>query len=178
MGTAAAPTNYTSTEDIVASPFLVNQFQLQGTDTSSSGLAHALTGQPIGLIGASAGITQTGAAGFTINSNGLVLRAPVTFGGTGVGVVTINAPVTGAFDITKNGPSTFRFGSAGNGILSGNSWFGSLTITSGTIRFNNNATTGQSALRSNPVSINLASASVLVQTGNDDDPSEGCAWAR
>src|SRR5204863_4466311 len=87
----------------------------------------------------------------------------ITIGGTGTGTVTLNAAVSGAFDIVKSGPGTFRFGTTFIAPTTGpsaNTWFGTLTINEGTVRFNNNAQAGPTALRANPVT--LAAGSTLL----------------
>ncbi len=172
VGTTGVPTTYVSTQNIAVTPFLLNQIDLNGTDNSASGLTNTIAGTELRLTGTTPAILQSGAAGFAVNLP-IDLGAPVAFGGNGTGVVTLNGALSGSNNITKNGTSTFRFGTAGNGIPSTNTWFGSLTINAGTVRFNNNSASGPTALRANPVSLNAATATVLVQTNNSDDAGAG-----
>ena len=151
VGTTLAPTNYTATNN-VANPFILNELRLNATDTGLSGLAHILAGSALRLSGTAPKITADGAGQFTINT-AIELTGATTFGGNGTGVITLNQTISGAQDITKTGTSIFRFGTAANGVPSANTWMGNLTISGGTIRFNNNADSGRTALRSNAVSL-------------------------
>lgn len=169
VGTVGAPTIYTATNDIAAIPFLLNQLLLQATDPAASGNDHILAGNALRLSAAAAGIVQSGSGGFTIN-NAIQFAGPITFSGNGTGVVTMNQAVSGAFDITKNGTSTFRFGTVANAAPSGNTWFGGLTINAGTIRFNNNVDSAPTALRANPVTM-TSSGSIIFQPKTTDPAS-------
>jgi autotransporter-associated beta strand protein len=126
---------------------------------------------PLLLGGTNPTITQSGSASIVIEAP-IALGENLTLTGNGVDPdpnhdranVTFNGPISGNFDITKMGSSTFRFGSQSGTSFSDNTWFGSLTISGGTatalstIRFNNNAYTAPTALRSNPVALNSANA--------------------
>ena len=151
VGTIITPTNYTATNN-VANPFILNELRLNATDTGLSGLAHILAGSALRLSGTAPKITALGVGQFTINTP-IELTAATTFGGDGSGIITLNQTVSGAQDITKTGTSIFRFGSPANGVPSANTWMGNLTISGGTIRFNNNADSGRTALRGNAVSL-------------------------
>jgi autotransporter-associated beta strand protein len=162
VGSLAVPTIYTATNNLGVNPFLLNQFILQATDAALSGNDNILAGNAVQLSGAGAGIVQNGAGNFTLNMP-VQLGNSITIGGTGTGTVTLNAAVSGAFDIVKNGPGTFRFGTPFTAPATGpsaNTWFGTLTINEGTVRFNNNAQAGATALRANPV-VMAAGATLL-----------------
>jgi fibronectin-binding autotransporter adhesin len=154
-------TPYLSTDNF-ATPFALNQIVLEATDSGASGAAHIIAADPgarIALGGTAPQILQNGTGGINFTAP-IELRANTTFGGTGTGVVTLNGAVSGAYDITKTGTSTFRFGSiGGDAIPSDNTWSGTLNLQGGTIRFNNNLSTGRTALRSNPV---ITSAGTLL----------------
>ncbi|MDB6148971.1 MAG: hypothetical protein JWQ44_419, partial [Chthoniobacter sp.] len=162
VGAAPAPgTSYIATNDIPASPFLLNRLTLQATDAApaTSNLEQTLAGNPLRFTGASAQILQNGTAAFVIN-NAIQLGAPLTLGGAG-STVTLNGAISGTQDIIKNGASTFRFGSLSDTSAAVNAWFGTLTINDGTVRFNNNARTAPTALRSNPVNFGGAAGAQI-----------------
>lgn len=159
------PPNYTATEDLAGTPFVLNQINLSATDAAVSGLAQRLIAGAAakGLRFAANGgtgpqITQNGAGAIDLDLP-IDLTAPLTLAGNGTGVVTMNYAVSGAADIIKNGTSTFRFGTPFNSVTipttgpSSNTWMGRLTINAGIIRFNNNAESGRTALRANPVTL-------------------------
>jgi autotransporter-associated beta strand protein len=163
-GDVASP--YTSTNNLAVNPVLLNRLQLNATDTGATGLAHLISGTTgIALGGANPSIVQSGTGAVTINVP-ITLRAPLALTGDG-GTVTLNNTITGAFDITKSGLSTFRFGTPFTAPVIGpssNTWIGRLIIDGGTIRFNNNAEAGRTALRANPVFLNAASSMLTVSS--------------
>ena len=173
VGTVGSPTSYVATNDSPTNPFLINQLMLQAnTTTPGTGPVDTIAG-PSGLLlgGVSPSITQEGSAAVVISAP-IRLGANVAFfGNPAVGVdtahdkanVTLNGTLSGNFDIAKGGSSTFRFGSALATAVSDNTWFGTLSISDGTIRFNNNAYTAPTALRSNPVVMGSAGALLTTQ---------------
>ncbi len=173
VGTIALPTNYTATNDSPTSPFLINQLLFQATTgTPGTGPVDTIAGStPLLLGGTNPTITQNGTASIII-SDPIRLGGNLTLTGSPVvGVdtahdkanVTFNGTLSGNFDIAKTGTSTFRFGSATSTAVSDNTWFGTLSISDGTIRFNNNAYTASTALRANPVVMNSANALLTTQ---------------
>ena len=184
VGTVGVPTFYTATVDGPASPFLLNQLTFSGTTaTPGTGPVQTIAGTvPLLFGGTNPTITQTGNAGLIIGAP-IRLGANLIFGGNTVADdalhekanITLNGTVSGNFNITKNGTSTFRFGSLGGTTVSDNTWFGTLAISDGTIRFNNNAYTAPTALRANPVVMNSATALLTTTfkplgTGGTQDP--------
>lgn len=173
VGTTGLPTNYTATNDIAVNPFLLNKLLLQATTTTpGTGPVDTIVGAAALLFGGTnATITQNGTAAVVINepitlgANLLLTGSPVVGADTAhdKANVTFNGTLSGNFDITKSGTSTFRFGSAGTAGIPDNTWFGTLTISDGTIRFNNNAYTAPTALRANPVVLNSATALLTTQ---------------
>ena len=162
-GDVASP--YTSTNNLAVNPALINQLQLNATDTAATGLSHVITGTPIAFGGSAPRIVQNGAGAVTINTP-IALLAPLILTGDG-GTVTLNNAISGAFDITKSGLSTFRFGTPFTAPVVGpssNTWVGRLIIDAGTIRFNNNAEAGRTALRANPVTLNAATSMLTVSS--------------
>ena len=162
-GDVAAP--YTSTNNLPAIPSLVNQLVFNAADTGTTGNTELLNGSGIALGGDAPQISQNGVGAFTIDLP-IELRAPLILTGNG-GTVTMNYAISGAFDITKNGSSTFRFGTpfaAPTVGPSANKWMGRLIIDAGTIRFNNNAQSGRTALRANPVTLNSPTSVLTVSS--------------
>ncbi len=166
VGTVAgtAP-NYTSTND-VAGVFRLNSFTLNATDVAALAAdpPQLILGNQLSLGGTSPSITQNNVGGVTFD-NKIALAAGLTLGGNGAGVVTFNNEVSGLYDIVKSGTSTFRFGTLAPvppalGVPSENTWMGRLTINGGTVRFNNNAFSGITALRANPITLNAVGATV------------------
>lgn len=165
---------YVSTNDF-AGPFLMNQFTLQGP---TAGITVNLNASAANLVrmmangGTLPRITQNAASDFTFVQSGTAvfemnLGAPLTLTGNGTGVVTLNNTISGNHNITKTGTSTFRFGGGVMSLVeqpSHNTWFGSLILSEGTIRFNNNASTGRTALRANPVTL---SAGTLLNVSSE-----------
>jgi autotransporter-associated beta strand protein len=156
---------YTATND-VANPFLLNQLIFSATDPALTGGTNFLAGSPLRFSGANPQITANGAGGFHVD-NQIQLLSNLTLTGNGAGVVTLNNTISGTVDIVKNGTSTFRFGSQTVGNVekpSDSTWFGTLTINDGTIRFNNNSTSGRTALRANPVVLTGANSRLTVSS--------------
>lgn len=116
-------------------------------------------------------ITQNGTGSLTINAP-ITLSATTTWDGSGLGTVTLNNTLSGLSNIVKSGDSTFRFGTNQTipltPVPSENTWFGSLTIGGGTIRFNNNAQSGSTALRSNPVIFSGGGGILTIRRDGDD----------
>ncbi len=161
--------NYTATNDVVplgAAPFTLNRLTFASTGAAN------IAGNLAQFSGASPAITQNGTAAANLNLP-LTSTVPLTFAGSGTGLLTINGAVTGNFDITKTGTSTFRFGTAGSGISSTNTWQGTLNIGGGTVTFapaaDATVPAAQSALRGNRVnftsSTGLLSAADNLRTG-------------
>ncbi len=166
---ATAP--YTALNDIAfpLTPFQLNQFVLQASDSTASGADHFLASNGVVLSGAGAGILQNGVGNFTFNLP-IQLGNSITVGGTGTGTVTLNAAVSGTADIVKNGPGTLRFGTPFTSPATGpspNTWFGSLTINGGIVRFNNNAQAGPTALRANPVTMSAGTSLLFSPKAGD-----------
>ena len=155
------PPRYTATNNVAANPFLLNRLNLTATNSTGSLLAkpHAVAGNAIALVGANPTIHNTG-------SGGVSFTLPVRLDGTlavsgdgpspvlSPGVSTLDGDVSGIANIVKTGNSHFRFGSLANGAPSGNTWLGKIQINAGTVRFNNNADSGRTAVRANPVFLN------------------------
>ena len=134
VGTNVSPSNYTATNDIAANPFLLNRIVLQATTTTpGTGPVDTIVGTTALLFGGvNPTITQSGTAAVVINepitlgANLLLTGSPVVGTDTAhdKANVTFNGTLSGKFDITKSGTSTFRFGSAGTTGISDNIWFG------------------------------------------------------
>jgi hypothetical protein len=156
---------YTATLDSATSPFLVNRLDFTATNPFlGSGFPQTIAGsdatKTIKLGGLNPQILQSGTATILIKT-GIRLGGNLTISGAGAGTlsdqnrITVDGPISGTADITKAGTFTFRFGSDA-AILnpySLNTWVGGLTLTGGSIRFNNNAHTAPTALRGNPVTL-------------------------
>ena len=172
VGTAP---NYTATNNIAATPFRFNQLTLQTTDAGASGVDNFVNGSALQLTGTAPQVLQNG-AGFTLDAP-LDLAAATIFGGTTTGAVTLNFALSGTADITKNGPGTFRFGTPYTALTnptsgpSSNTWFGRLTINAGVVRFNNNAQSGPTALRANPVTLSAATTLLFEPKASDQASS-------
>ena len=164
---AGVAPNYVATEDLAGTPFLLNQLTLNATDPGATGLTQRIIASPaakgLRFGGAGPQIVQNGVGGFALDLP-MELTAPLTLTGNGAGVVTLNFALTGAADIVKNGSSTYRLGTPFSSTTipttgpSANAWVGRLTINDGTIRFNNTADSGRTALRANPVVLTSALA--------------------
>lgn len=179
-GTAASP--YIATSNSSTNPFLINQLVFSGGGTSTN-VSQTIDGTtPIRLGGINPMILQSGTGDVSIKA-AVQLAGNLTLGGTGVGTqpnetnkVTLDGALSGLGNITKTGSFSFRFGSTSGTAYSQNTWFGGVTISEGTIRFNNNAYTAPTALRSNPVTMNGATALITTQfkklaTPNNDPDS-------
>ena len=163
-GTTAGTTpNYTATSDFYPPPFLINGVQLTATDAAglATDPAIILAGNSLEFGGSNPGIVQDGAGAFTFNLP-IVIPRTIHFDGNGAGVVTLNRGISGLGSITKTGTSVFRFGTFPPPIVppattstapSENTWFGPLDISNGIVRFNNNADSGRTAVRGNPVAL-------------------------
>jgi autotransporter-associated beta strand protein len=160
IGTVAgvAP-NYTSTNNIATVPFQLGAITLNATNVNNqpSDPPHIIAGNALFFSGATPSITQATAGAITFNTP-IRLASNITWAGNGAGAVTFNAGISGFADITKTGNSTFRFGTIFAATPSDNSWIGRLFINAGTVRFNNNADSGRTALRSNPVTLSAGSS--------------------
>ena len=154
--TAGTAPNYTATNDIATIPFQLNAITLNATDAGALATdpPHILAGNALRFAGTSPQVVQNGAGPITFNTQ-VQLGANLLLGGNGTGSVTFNDRLSGFADITKSGDSTFRLGTLpvlpATIAPSNNSWLGSLLLNQGTIRYNNNAESGRTALRANPV---------------------------
>ncbi len=159
--TAGTAPNYTSTSDVAGS-FKLNALQFNLTDvaglaTDPPMIVSSAPGSQLAFGGIAPSLRQLNAGAITMDVP-FDLKAPLTLQGDGLGPVTMNLGISGLYDITKNGASTFRFGTPvpvlpATGVPSDNTWMGRLTINGGTVRFNNNAFSGITALRLNPVTL-------------------------
>ncbi len=169
-GSVALP--YTATNDVAAVPFELDQLIITATDAGASGASHLITGNGLRFMSA---ISQ-----IMVNDTGSVtMNTPVEFGndatlavgGNGTGTVTLNGGVTSFGDVFKTGSSTLRFGTLpvlpATIASSDNRWVGRLQAVGGTVRFNNNAQSGSTALRANPVILN-AGAVLTIKRDNGD----------
>ena len=163
--TAGIAPNYAAFNDS-GGDFLLNSLFLDATD--AAGLATdppmQFTGAGIRFAGTAPSITQNNAGGFTFDMK-VASEQNLTLSGNGTGSTTFNLELSGLFDLTKNGTSTYRFGTPvpvppATGVPSENTWTGRLTINDGTVRFNNNAFSGPTALRANPVTLNAPTATL------------------
>jgi fibronectin-binding autotransporter adhesin len=172
----SAATAYTATSN-GTNPFRINQLVFNATGTPGA-VAHTIDGgTPLRLGGNSPMILQSGTGNVSIKA-AIQLGANLTIDGTIQGTplnetnnVTLDGTLSGLANITKNGTFTFRFGSPTGTTYSQNTWYGNLTINAGTIRFNNNAFAAPTALRSNPVTMNSASALLFTRFGSTDPTS-------
>ncbi len=163
---------YTSTNNSLTVPFVLNQMVCNATDITvpPTTNAHIIDGNTLRFAGTAPQILVNGAGGLSIE-NPIQLGASMIFGGSGAGVVTLNGGISGYADITKNGTSIFRFGTPATLVASNNFWLGKLNITAGTVRFNNNAQSGPTAIRANPVV--MSSGALLTVRRNDNDQAQG-----
>ena len=165
---AGTPPNYTSTDDVIGL-FKLNGLTFNVTDlaalpTDPPIIIDGAAGSQVYIGGAAPAITQNNAGAVTVDLP-LELGAALTLSGDGTGPVTFNFKMSGLYDVTKNGASTYRFGTPvpvppALGTPSENTWMGRLTINAGTVRFNNNAFSGPTALRQNPVALTSAGATL------------------
>lgn len=156
-GDVSAP--YTSINNVAANPFLVNRINLLATGFAV-GNAHFIAGNAVALAGTAPEITQNGSGGVAFYTP-LRLDGTLTVSGAGTGLTTANATVSGIANLVKNGTSTLRFGTVYTVAPFGpseNTWLGKIEINAGTVRFNNNAESGRTALRANPIVLNGVSA--------------------
>ena len=147
-----------SNNTIAASPFLLNQLVLNVTGPAST--FSLINGNSLAFVGTTPQLIQNSSGGIAINTP-LILDGTLTVGGDGQGLATANAKISGIANIVKNGTSTFRFGTTGSGNFlppSDNTWLGTVQINAGTVRFNNNAESGRTAVRANPIFMNGVSA--------------------
>ncbi len=151
-----SPPAYTATNDLTG-VFALNRLTLNATDPLSggvAGVAHVVTGNAIRLGGTLPQVGQDGTGAIAF-STPVVLGGNLIFTGEGTGVVTFNRGFSGFADLTKTGASVFRFGTlpVAPALVapSENSWIGRLTLNGGIVRFNNNAESGRTAMRANPV---------------------------
>jgi fibronectin-binding autotransporter adhesin len=144
QGTGTTAAN--SSNDLAATPFLVNGFTFNSTNTG--GLTIAGTN---GFSFVVDGVTNP-----VINQNNtgpITITAPVnaannlTFGGSGAGAVTLSGPITGAGTFTKTSSGTLTISGANtntagwtvsNGILNVTN---ASTTATGTVTFDNSAAT-------------------------------------
>ena len=150
---------YTSINNTAANPFLVNRINLNATGFVA-GNAHNIDGNQIAFVGAAPEIVQNGSGGFAFFTP-ILLDGTLSVSGNGTGFLTANGTVSGIVNIVKTGSSVFRFGTlaSGNSLPpSNNTWLGKIQIDAGTVRFNNNAESGRTAVRANPVRMNGVSA--------------------
>lgn len=172
VGSAATPTTYAANNDF-AGTFQLNQLILNGIDASpsSSGIFNTIIGNPLYFGGTSPAVTMSGSASFAVNTP-VQIAGGLTVGGNGFGTVTFNAKVSGFADITKLGSSTMRFGTSpvfpATAAPSENAWSGRLLINAGTVRFNNNAQAGATAIRANPV-VFTGGGSLTIKRDNGDE---------
>ncbi len=154
--TAGTAPNYTATNDIAVTPFILGGLTLNATNAAALATdpAQIIAGGALLLSGLAPAVTQNNAGGFTFETP-IRLNAGLALGGDGAGVVTFNRGISGFADLTKSGTSTFRFGTLpvlpATNAPSQNTWLGALRLDAGTFRFNNNADSGRTALRANPV---------------------------
>ncbi len=156
-GDVSAP--YTSINNVAANPFLVNRINLLATGVVA-GNAHFIAGNAVAFAGTAPEIVQTGSGGVAFYTP-LRLDGTLTVSGAGTGFTTANATVSGIANLVKNGTSTLRFGTVYTVAPFGpseNTWLGKIEINAGTVRFNNNAESGRTALRANPIVLNGVSA--------------------
>ena len=149
---------FSSTNTIAASPFLLNRLVLNVSGPVST--FSLINGSPLAFVGTTPQLIQNSSGGMAINTP-LILDGTLTVGGDGQGLATANAKISGIANIVKNGTSTFRFGTTGSGNFlppSDNTWVGTIQINAGTVRFNNNAESGRTAVRANPIFMNGVSA--------------------
>lgn len=171
FGGTPAAAGITITDDI-SGTFLLKSLRFQTTEGSGLMTLGSVAGNSLRFGGPDAQILQNGGGNVTLKIP-ISSTSNLEFGGDGVSnlglttsVVTLDGAISGAFDITKNGANTFRFGSLTNTASSGNTWIGTLTINAGAIRFNNNAPVAPTALRSNPVVL-TSGASLSTQVTED-----------
>ncbi len=164
--TAGTAPNYTATNDIAASPFQINRIVLQATDANNLATdpPHVIAGNPLRFSLPGSQILQDGAGPITFNLPiELGIGSSLSLVGDGVGAVTLNHRISGFADVLKDGLSTFRFGTAQvspvTPVPSDNTWTGALRLNLGTIRFNNNAQSGRTAVRANPIVFPASAAS-------------------
>ncbi len=169
-GSVAAP--YLSTNDIAATPFQLDQLIINATDPGATGASHTIAGSALRFMNPASQIVVNDAGSVTLNTPvQFADNATLTVAGAGSGTVTLNGGVTSFGDIFKSGSLVLRFGtlpvSPATIASSSNRWIGRLQATAGTVRFNNNAQSGSTALRSNPVMLS-AGAVLSIKRDNGD----------
>ena len=155
-GNTALP--YTATNNVAAVPFLVNRINL--TSAGGIGTFHTISGNALAFSGVDPALVQDGAGGMTFNTP-FQIDATMTVSGSGAGLATANAKISGIAKLVKNGTCTFRFGTTFVAPVVGpsaNTWLGDIVINAGTVRFNNNEQSGRTAVRANPVFLNGVSS--------------------
>jgi autotransporter-associated beta strand protein len=150
-GSVASP--YVSTNNLPPVPALINRLVFNASSGGGPANVHTIDGTALAFGGVNPQIIQADLGGIVINAP-IELRASLVLGGNG-GTVTLNRPISGAFDIAKEGSSTFRFGTIG--LPSSNRWAGRLTIAGGTIRLDEFSASA-AALRGNPVRLTSATS--------------------
>ena len=181
-GDVGPATLYTTTNNSLVVPFTLNQIICGATDVTlpATTNAHTVDGGMLrftystatGTGGTAPQILVNLAGALTIENKIILATNQIfTLGGPGTGVMTLNGGISGYADITKSGASTYRFGTPGTLLASDNTWLGKLSITGGTIRFNNNAQSGPTALRANPVF--MSAGALLTVRRNDADQAAG-----
>jgi autotransporter-associated beta strand protein len=148
---------YTSVNNVAANPFILNRISLNATGALQANSHFISSTNPLAFSGTTPQILQNGAGSIAL-AVPVRLDGNLTFGGNGVGLATFNETFSGVGNITKEGTSTFRFGTRLETVPSDNTWLGRLQINGGTFRFNNNADSGRTALRANPVLLSNAGA--------------------
>lgn len=137
---------YVTTNDLPGGAFVLNALTLENI----GGATETVMGNALRFGGLGAQIAQNRSGAFAI-AMPLAVEVPLTLGGTGVGNVTLNGAVSGGGAISKSGASTFRFGTPTPGTPSLNTFYGGITFNGGTVSFSDDAYSGRTALRSNPI---------------------------
>jgi autotransporter-associated beta strand protein len=150
---------YTATDDF-AGAFSLNALVLGNNTAHTDSIANGL-GSSLTLAGATPTITQSGSGAFAINSPIALAANPVTVGGAGTGALLLSGAISGLnFGLTFNGlnattlsgANTYTgataiysgkvildYTSQNNGKISSTA---ALTLGSGTLQINGNATAG------------------------------------
>ncbi len=171
---AVSPPTYTATNNL-AGVFALNRLTLNATDPLVGGIAgvgQVVAGNALRLGGTLPQVAQIGAGGVVFDVP-VVLAGGLIFTGEGTGLATFNRGISGFADITKTGASVFRFGTfppapvapaTTSNAPSENTWVGQLSINGGTVRFNNNADSGRTALRANGVAFPASATGIPALT--------------
>lgn len=120
-------TAYTATNDLPASPFMVNRIVLASTAT----VENTITGNPLQMsfdngYTATPQIEQTNTGAFII-ANNIAIPNGLDLAGTGTGAVTLSGVLSGAGAVTKSGTFTSALSGA-------NTYSGNTTINAGTLK--------------------------------------------